>query len=45
VVLRAKKKTVIPSAADVLRALHRAGLRLDDEMVRSALKGIGETWS
>ncbi len=44
VVLRAKRKAMISSAADVLRALRRAGLHLDDEVARSALEGIGETW-
>jgi predicted nucleic acid-binding protein len=44
VVLRAKRKALIPSAADVLKALRMAGFRLDDEVVRSALQGIGETW-
>ena len=44
VVLRAKKKALIPSAADVLKALCLAGLRLEDEMVRSVLGGVGETW-
>jgi hypothetical protein len=34
----------IPSAADVLKALRMAGFHLDDEVVRSALEGIGETW-
>jgi predicted nucleic acid-binding protein len=44
VVLRAKRKALIPSAADVLKALRMAGLRLDDQVVHLALKGIGETW-
>jgi predicted nucleic acid-binding protein len=44
VVLRAKRKAVIPSAADVLKALRAAGLRLDDKVVRLALEAIGETW-
>jgi predicted nucleic acid-binding protein len=44
VVLRAKRKAIIPSAADVLKALRMAGLHLDDEVARSALRGIGETW-
>jgi predicted nucleic acid-binding protein len=43
-VLRAKKKAIITSAADVLKALRVAGLRLDDRMVRSAVEGVGETW-
>ena len=44
VVLRAKKKAIIPSAADVLKALRTAGLHLDDNMARSALEGVGEPW-
>jgi predicted nucleic acid-binding protein len=44
IVLRAKRKALIPSAADVLRSLRTAGFRLDDELVQSALKGIGEPW-
>ena len=44
VVLRAKKKAIISSAADVLKALRVGGLRLDDNMIRSALNGIGESW-
>jgi predicted nucleic acid-binding protein len=43
-VLRAKKKAIISSAADVLKLLQVAGLRLDDSMIRSALEGVGETW-
>ena len=44
VVLRAKRKAIIPSAAEVLKALRMAGLHMDDELARSALKGIGESW-
>jgi predicted nucleic acid-binding protein len=44
VVLRAKRKAVIPSAADVLKSLRVAGLYLDGKMVRSALEGVEETW-
>ena len=44
VVLRAKKKAIISSAADVLKALCAAGLHLDADVARSALEGIGETW-
>jgi predicted nucleic acid-binding protein len=44
VVLRAKKKALIPSAADVLKSLRAAGFRLDDSTIRSALQGVGETW-
>ena len=44
VVLRARKKSLIPSAADVLKSLRASGLRLDDKMICSALEGIGEKW-
>ena len=44
VVLRAKRKAIIPSAADVLKALRTAGLYLDDQVVRTALEGVGEAW-
>ncbi len=44
VVLRAKRMALIPSAADVLKALRVNGLYLDDEVVQSALQGIGERW-
>jgi predicted nucleic acid-binding protein len=44
IVLRARKKGLIPSAADVLKALQMAGLYLDDEVVRQALEGIRENW-
>lgn len=43
VVLRARKKTIIPSAAGVLNALRGAGLWLDDNTIRAALKGVGES--
>jgi predicted nucleic acid-binding protein len=42
--LRARKKNAISSVADVLKALQVAGLRLDNNVIRSALEGIGETW-
>lgn len=44
VVLRAKKRGLIPEAAEVLRALRAAGLHLDDRTIRPALGRIGETW-
>lgn len=44
IVLRAKKRGLVPQAADVLRAIRAAGLRLDDRTIRKALGGIGETW-
>ncbi len=45
VVLRAKRRAVIPSTADVLKSLCAAGQWLDDSVVRAALEGIGETWT
>jgi predicted nucleic acid-binding protein len=44
VVLRARKKAIIPSAAVVLRGLRASGLYLDDKVVRPALEAIGEDW-
>jgi predicted nucleic acid-binding protein len=44
VVLRAQRKGVIPSAADVLRALRAVGFYLDDETVHTALRRMGEEW-
>ena len=44
VVLRAKKRGFLASAADVLKALRSAGLHLDDAVVGPALESIGETW-
>ena len=44
VILRAKRKSLIPSAADLLKKLCAAGLYLDDKVVASALQGIGEAW-
>ena len=44
VVLRAKRRAIIASAADALEALRAAGLYLDDDVARTALKGVGEEW-
>ena len=44
VVLRAKRRAVIPSAKEVLKSLRLAGLHLDDAVVRAALEGVGEAW-
>lgn len=44
VVLRAKNKGIIYSAADVLRTVRDAGLYLDNDSIRAALKGVGEVW-
>lgn len=45
VVLLAKQKNMISSAADVLRSLRSAGFHLDDRVIQKALKDIaGESW-
>jgi predicted nucleic acid-binding protein len=44
VILRAKRKGLIPSAAELLKKLRAAGLHLDNKVADSALRGIGETW-
>lgn len=45
VVLRARVEGRIDSAAEILKALQRAGLYLDDHVIRIALrKTTGETW-
>jgi len=46
VVLLAKQKNMISSAADVLRSLRVAGFHLDDRIIEKALKDVvGESWS
>lgn len=44
VALRARKRQLVPSARDVIKALIAAGLYVEDEIVRSALQRIGEKW-
>ena len=45
VVILAKKQGLVTSAADIMRSLQAAGLRLDEEVIRTALKQtVGETW-
>jgi len=44
VVLRAKKRGLVPEAAPVLRDLRKAGLHLDDRTIRLALGHVDETW-
>lgn len=44
VVLRAKRRGLVPQAAVVLKAIRAAGLHLDDRTIRMALGHIGETW-
>jgi predicted nucleic acid-binding protein len=45
IVISAKQRDLIPSAADVLRQLLRAGFHLADETIREALRRtVGESW-
>jgi predicted nucleic acid-binding protein len=45
VILRARRAGIIPAAAPVLRAVQAVGLRLDDEVIRTALaQTVGEVW-
>jgi predicted nucleic acid-binding protein len=45
VVLRARQRDVIPSAAAVLHELRAAGLHLDDAVIAAALEAsVGEDW-
>lgn len=44
-ILRAKRAGLITSAAQAVLALRAAGLRLDDEVIRTSLqRAAGETW-
>jgi predicted nucleic acid-binding protein len=45
VVARAKKRGLIAEAAAVMRALRKAGLHLDDQILVQALAQLGEKWS
>jgi len=45
VVLRARKRGMVADAAEVVRALRKAGLHLDDRTIRLALGQVGEKWS
>lgn len=45
VAVRARKQGLVPSAANLLRALRAAGLYLDDEIVEAALKTVAENWN
>jgi predicted nucleic acid-binding protein len=45
VVILAKNRGLVTSAAEIMRSLQTAGLRLDEEVIRIALMQIlGETW-
>jgi predicted nucleic acid-binding protein len=46
VVILAKQRGLIPSAAQVLRALRASGFRLDDAIIHQVLaRTVGENWS
>lgn len=43
--VRAKQRGLIPSAADVIKALRSAGLRVDDRLVQAVLReAVDEDW-
>jgi predicted nucleic acid-binding protein len=45
IVLLAKQRGLIPSAAQIIRELFNAGFRLDDRLIREALtRSVSETW-
>jgi len=44
-VVMAKQRGIIPSAAEVIQALVNTGFRLDDQLIRHVLaETVGETW-
>ena len=44
-VLLAKQRGIIPSAAEVIQALVNTGFRLDEQLIRKTLsQTVGETW-
>ena len=44
IVMRARERGLIPSAAEVVKSLHAAGLHLDEQTIRAALENVGERW-
>jgi predicted nucleic acid-binding protein len=45
IVILARKGGLVDSAADVMRSIQAAGLRLEDDVIRAALKQtVGEDW-
>ena len=44
IIIRAKMRGLIPSAADVVRDIRDAGLFLHDATIAVALRHIGEVW-
>jgi predicted nucleic acid-binding protein len=45
IALRAKKRGLVASAGEVLKAARAAGLHLDDRTIRMALGHVGEAWA
>lgn len=46
IVLRAKKRGLVPSAAGLVRSLRAEGLYIDDQIIREALhRSVGEEWA
>lgn len=44
VIMRAKKRGLVPFAAAILQSIRAVGFHLDDGVIRQALERIGETW-
>lgn len=44
IVLRAKQRGMLQSAAETMKTLRNAGLHLDDKIIRAALQYVGESW-
>lgn len=45
IIVRARQRRLIPSAADAIRALQSAGFRIDDKIVRTVLRDtVQEDW-
>ena len=42
--LMAKQRAIIPSAAETVQALVNSGFRLDDRLIRDVLATVDETW-
>ena len=45
IVILAKKRKLVPAAADLIRSLRAAGFRLDEQLVRQVLaRTVDEDW-
>ncbi|MCC7476215.1 MAG: DUF3368 domain-containing protein [Pirellulales bacterium] len=44
IILRAKRRKLVNSASEIIRALVSAGFRVDDNVIAQALIKVGETW-